>query len=181
MCNVVSMSFHSHILIENWLIVCSWLSLCSLSCQPGGGPCKYQSRWQTVMKTNFWWDFFFSWKRYVGNNFWKWSGENSCRHIIPEKDVYQTVKRATKRKTLLARPKMHGVVPYQGGKAAAQIRPLAGHRQTLITNTLYGPSLHRKWWWHYVIAKPWLLFNTWIRNDSEDQLKSWFSWIWNDL
>ena len=117
----------------------------------------------------------------VGNNFWKWSGENSCRHIIPEKDIYQTVKRATKRKTLLARPKMHGVVPYQGGKAAAQIRPLAGHRQTVITNTLYGPSLHRKWWWHYVIAKPWLLFNTWIRNDSEDQLKSWFSWIWNDL
>ena len=133
------------------------------------------------------------WKRIFGGIFsypergmWEITFENGLVKIVVgisswKKDVYQTVKRATKRKTLLARPKMHGVVPYQGGKAAAQIRPLAGHRQPVITNTLYCSSLHRKWWWHYVIAKPWLLFNTWIRNDSEDQLKSWFSWIWNDL
>ena len=127
------MSFHSHILIENWLIVCSWLSLCSLSCQPGGGPCKYQSRWQKVMKTNFWWDFFLSWKRYVGNNFWKWSGENSCRHIIPEKRY----------------------VPNSKNGRPSEKLCWQGPRCTVSSHIRGERPLHRSDLW-LAIAKPWL-------------------------
>ena len=164
MCNVVSMSFHSHILIENWLIVCSWLSLCSLSCQPGGGPCKYQSRWQKVMKTNFWWDFFLSWKRYVGNNFWKWSGENSCRHIIPEKDVYQTVKMGDQAKNFVGKAQDARCRPISGGKGRCtdQTPGLAIAKPWLQIHYMDLLYIICVWWWHFekirprAIVKPWL-------------------------